>query len=65
MNTRPSPPVARRTARERMSRVEGVLFVERDFAVITEGNGDTAPGIFGRGFAQGVFGDYEDGPGGR
>ena len=51
--------------RAAVARVEGVLFVEQDFVVVTEGNCDAALCVFGGRFTQGVFGDYEDGPRGR
>ncbi len=37
--------------------------MEGDFVIVTEGDGDASLGVLGRGLAQGVFGDDEDGSG--
>ena len=49
---------------EAIAGVEGVLFVEADFVVIRQGDGDATLGVFGGGFFQAVFGDYEHAAGG-
>ena len=48
---------------ESVARVERVLLVQRDLIVVAERHGDAALRVFGRGLAQGVFGDHENAAG--